>query len=332
MSARRGVTLPVAEAARFAGLAVGLFILVNLAGEAIRGPFEALSDWVSLPGPRWLRHATALVTSAALIAHAWIRLPGPARRAAAALFGAVALFALIDTARFYATLARGLIRTPAVLPASIAVALAFLAFAAALLLERAERPPWTGRRALFAAVTCAAVAVAIPLLRMITFGPTRYDRSAEYAVVFGARVWDDGTPSDALADRVDEAIHLHARGLVQKLLMSGAVDRHNGFSEPEVMKARAVSAGVPEESIVLDEQGVDTASTVRNAARILKDGKDATALVVTHYYHEPRAKLLFDRAGVRAYTVPAHMNRRLLKEPYFILREVAAYYHSFLLE
>jgi uncharacterized SAM-binding protein YcdF (DUF218 family) len=56
------------------------------------------------------------------------------------------------------------------------------------------------------------------------------------------------------------------------------------------------------------------------------------ALVVTHYYHEPRAKMLFDRAGIAAFTVPATMSRRLTKEPYFLMREVVAYYHSFLLE
>ena len=33
---------------------------------------------------------------------------------------------------------------------------------------------------------------------------------------------------------------------------------------------------------------------------------------------------------LRAYTVPATMPRRLLKEPYFIAREVLAYHDAFL--
>ncbi len=45
---------------------------------------------------------------------------------------------------------------------------------------------------------------------------------------------------------------------------------------------------------------------------------------MTHHYHEPRAKMLFDRAGIRTYTVPAQMSRRLLKEPCFLMREVLA--------
>jgi uncharacterized SAM-binding protein YcdF (DUF218 family) len=95
------------------------------------------------------------------------------------------------------------------------------------------------------------------------------------------------------------------------------------------MRARAVAAGVPGEAILLDEAGIDTARTVRNTAALMRREGLASALVVTHYYHEPRAKMLFDRAGVRAFTVPAKMQRRLYKEPYFIAREVGAYWNSF---
>lgn len=332
MLLRRALSLSGSEAARLVGLALGLFVLVNLAGEVLRPPFTTLGDWVSLPGPPALRHAVALCAAAALVGHALAPLPSLARRAGAIALGAVAAFALRDTTRFYDALTAGYFRTPAVIPASLLVACVFGALAAMMLRTPPLRAPWSGRLVFWAAVIGAATAVAIPLLRMLTFGPTRYDRSADYAVVFGARVWDDGTPSDALADRVDESIRLYQRGLVRKILMSGAVDDKNGFSEPEVMKDRAVAAGVPADDIALDEMGVDTASTVRNTARLMGGASGGTALVVTHYYHEPRAKMLFDRAGLRAYTVPAHMKRRLLKEPYFILREVAAYYHSFLLE
>ena len=71
---------------------------------------------------------------------------------------------------------------------------------------------------------------------------------------------------------------------------------------------------------------------MRNGARIMADRGLGSALVVSHYYHEPRARMLFHRAHVVAYTVPAKMKRRLVKEPWFLLREVIAYYHSFLCE
>jgi uncharacterized SAM-binding protein YcdF (DUF218 family) len=106
----------------------------------------------------------------------------------------------------------------------------------------------------------------------------------------------------------------------------------NGLSEAQVMRAHAEAAGVPSEAILVDEAGVDTAWTVRNAAERMRLEHLGSALAVTHYYHEPRVKILLDRAGIRAYTVPATMTRRLYKEPYYLLREVGAFWHSFVVD
>jgi uncharacterized SAM-binding protein YcdF (DUF218 family) len=320
------------EALRAAGAAVGAFILLNLAGELLRPPFDTTGAWISLPDPPWLRHLLAALLAAVLVAHALrAERPPVLRRAGALLSGAVVLVALADAAGFYAALFRGRIHTPAVVPASLLVA-AFFALVAADLLRPAPSAPPGRPRTLVRAFAFGAVLVALPLIRMVTFGPTRYERRADCAVVFGARVWNDGTPSNALADRVDESIRLYQQGRVRKLVMSGGVEPENGLSEAEVMRARAEAAGVPRRDILLDEEGKDTASTVRNVARLIDREGLGSALVVSHYYHEPRAKMLFDRAGVRAFTVPATMTRRLYREPYFIVREVAAFWHSFLLE
>ncbi len=323
-----------ADALRFVGFAVGAFVALNVAGEAIRGPFDTVPQWVTLPGPRWLRSLTEVAAAAALMVGPFAaRIPAQVRAAAALLLAALAAMSVVDAGRFYAALERGSIATPVILPASVPVAF-LLGLLAALMLffERAPAVLVGRRRQIVAAIAIVATVLALPLLRMATFGPTRYVRDADCAIVLGARVWNDGRPSDALADRVDEAIRLYQEGHVRRLLMSGAIDDGNGFSEPAVMKARAVAAGVPSDAVLLDEEGVDTASTVRNSARLAREQAIGSALVVSHYYHEPRLKMLFDRTGMRAYTVPAHMRYRLRKEPYFIAREIVAYYHSFLLE
>lgn len=323
-----------ADTIRFIGFAVGVFVAVNLAGEAIRGPFDTVRQWITIPGPGWLRLLIETGAAAALIAGPFAaRIPARIRRAAAIFLGALTALSLVDAGRFYAALERGSIATPVIVPASVPVTLVLGALAALLFFfDRAPAPLSGRRRGVVAVIAVAATVLALPLLRMAMFGPTRYVRDADCAIVLGARVWNDGTPSDALADRVDEAIRLYHEGRVRRLLMSGAIDDDNGFSEPAVMKARAVAAGVPGDAVLLDEAGVDTASTVRNSARMAQAKEIGSALVVSHYYHEPRLKMLFDRTGMRVYTVPARMRRRLFKEPYFIAREIAAYYHSFLLE
>jgi uncharacterized SAM-binding protein YcdF (DUF218 family) len=321
----------LADLGRFVALALGVFVLLNVFGELIRPRFDTLHDWIALPLPRAARLGIAALAGIVLTAHGLgTRLPRAARTAAAGLLAAISLVALVNAIQFWRGLATDAFDTPAVVPASLLVAVVLAALAAAQTSDL-PAPPWSARRVLACAGVCFATAIALPLVRVATFGPTRYDRSADCAVVFGARVYGDGTPSLALADRVDESVRLYHRGQVGLLVMSGAVDQSNGRSEPEAMRARAIAAGVPAEAIVVDEAGVDTLSTVRNTRALMDERGLRDAIVVTHYFHIPRAKLLFDREAIRSFTVPARMSRRLAKEPWFVAREVPGYYHALLL-
>jgi uncharacterized SAM-binding protein YcdF (DUF218 family) len=165
-------------------------------------------------------------------------------------------------------------------------------------------------------------------VRVFTFGVTRYERKADVAVVLGARAYADGTPSLALADRVDEAVRAYRHGLVPRLIMSGGVEAGGGVSEPRVMYERAVRAGVPPDAIELDEEGANTALTARNVARLVPAG--TRVLLVSHYFHLPRTALLFRRQGLEVFTLPARMSRRLIQEPWFVAREVPAFYVAWL--
>ena len=80
-----------ADALRFIGLAVGVFVAVNVAGEAIRGPFDTVPQWITLPGPRWLRLLTEAFAAAALVVGPFAaRLPAQVRAAAALLLATLA--------------------------------------------------------------------------------------------------------------------------------------------------------------------------------------------------------------------------------------------------
>ncbi|MCY0987050.1 YdcF family protein [Nannocystis sp. ILAH1] len=311
-------------------LALGVFVALNVLGAAIAGPrFDVTGAWISLPEGTGSSVFKAML-SATLIARGL----GPLRRGWARVLAvvcllAVALAAAWDTAVYFALLLGGRIATPLPFPSSVLV----LALSLALAVTAARSGParvWSSGQVARSLATAAGVACALPLLLMLTFGPTRYAREADAIVVFGARVYSDGTPSLALADRVDEGIRLYHRGLAPSLIMSGAIDEDHGVSEPQAMKARAIAAGVPASAIVLDELGVDTAATVEQTAEWLQQRGVRRVLAVSHYYHQPRVKLLFERAGVLAYTVPATMSRRLLKEPWFVGREVLAYYAAWL--
>jgi vancomycin permeability regulator SanA len=105
------------------------------------------------------------------------------------------------------------------------------------------------------------------------------------AIVFGAGLQRDGTPSPILRDRVAAAATLYFEGKVQKLLMSGD-NRYINYNEPGSMKAYAISLGVPEEDIVLDYAGRRTYDTCYRAKEIFGLNE---AILVTQAYHLPRA-------------------------------------------
>jgi SanA protein len=121
------------------------------------------------------------------------------------------------------------------------------------------------------------------------------------AIVFGAEVKKDGTPSAVLRDRVETAVELYKNNKVEKLLMSGD-NRFVDYNEPESMRQYAVSLGVPDADIVLDYAGRRTYDTCYRAKEIFKVD---SAILVTQGFHLPRALFLCNSFGIEAVGVKA---------------------------
>ena len=121
------------------------------------------------------------------------------------------------------------------------------------------------------------------------------------AIVFGAGLRRDGSPTAMLRDRVLTGADLYFSGKVDKLLMSGD-NRFVEYNEPEAMRQFALSVGVPDEAIVLDYAGRRTYDTCYRAKAIF--GLD-TALLVTQRFHLPRALYLCDMLGLETQGVAA---------------------------
>lgn len=116
------------------------------------------------------------------------------------------------------------------------------------------------------------------------------------AVVFGAEVKRDGTPSVVLKDRVETAVDLYKSGKVEKLLMSGD-NRFEDYNEPESMRQYALTLGMPDSDIVLDYAGRRTYDTCYRAKEIF--GVDS-AILVTQGFHMPRSLFLCNAFGIDA--------------------------------
>jgi SanA protein len=121
------------------------------------------------------------------------------------------------------------------------------------------------------------------------------------AIIFGAGLRRDGTPTAMLRDRVLTGAELYFSGKVEKLLMSGD-NRFADYNEPESMRQFALSMGVPDEAIVLDYAGRRTYDTCYRAKAIFRV---ENALLVTQGFHLPRALFLCNMLGVDTVGVEA---------------------------
>ena len=129
--------------------------------------------------------------------------------------------------------------------------------------------------------------------------------ASRLAIVFGAGLRRDGTPTAILRDRVETATDLYFRGKVEKILMSGD-NRFEYYNEPEAMRQYALSLGVPDTAIAMDFAGRRTYDTCYRAKAIFGANE---ALLVTQKFHLPRALFLCNALGLDAYGIEANNNR-----------------------
>lgn len=136
------------------------------------------------------------------------------------------------------------------------------------------------------------------------------------AIVLGAKVWDDGSPSPVLYDRVATAVSLYKAGKVKKLLMSGDNPTHE-YDEPTAMKKTAMELGVPEQDIVLDFAGRRTYDTCYRAKEIFEV---KSAIIVSQEFHLPRSLYLCNNIGIDSIGIKANL-RPYVGEDYWTFRE-----------
>ncbi len=120
----------------------------------------------------------------------------------------------------------------------------------------------------------------------------------EYALVLGARVYDDGSLSDAARERVEAGVRLYRAGAVRKLYISG--DNRNN-QEAEVIARYAESQGVPAGDIVVDKLGIDTHDSCRHLAATASAG-----IVVSQAFHLPRAMFMCETDGLQVVGLAAN--------------------------
>lgn len=319
--------------ARGIALFFGGFTFLNLLGEVLHSGFDATLWWVNLrPLPGGLATGFLAFVAALLFGFAWRG--GFQSRIWRAVFvtsmAVLILASIRDAISFYRLLAAGSIG--ASFPASFSV---FVGLSLLLVVVGTRQPHEQdsqrsgGKEKLSLAAAFAIWMAGFPLLQIHSFGWTDYRRPADVAVVFGCRVYRSGDLSPPLADRVRSAAQLYEQGLVRYLIMSGGPGMGD-VHETDAMQRYAVELGVPPERILIDREGLSTRATVSNSLPIIRENKFRRVLAVSNYYHLPRIKLCFQRAGQQVFTVPSQHTFGLRMRSFQLAREVVALWAYYL--
>ena len=128
-------------------------------------------------------------------------------------------------------------------------------------------------------------------------------RPADAIVVMGAAQYD-GRPSPVFAARIDHAIDLFHEGVAPTLVVTGGKAEGDRTTEAASARAYAISRGVPDHAILLEDQSRTTLESIRGVASIMGEHDLATAVFVSDPSHMLRVLRMASDAGVTGYGSP----------------------------
>ena len=120
-------------------------------------------------------------------------------------------------------------------------------------------------------------------------------QKADAIVVFGGGVGETGSPGKSTIERARYAAELYKKGYADKIVFSsGYTYRH---SDAENMKLFAISMGVNEKDIILEQRANSAYENVIFSKEILDKNKWNSILLISSPYNMRRLKLIFNKCG-----------------------------------
>lgn len=158
------------------------------------------------------------------------------------------------------------------------------------------------------------------------FSKTDETQKADAAVILGAAV-EDGIPTPVFRERINHGISLYQDGYVNYLIFTGGIGDGDSISEALSAKNYAISMGIPESAILIEEKSFITEENLENAKSLMEENGLQTALIVSDPLHMQRAMLMAEDYGITAYSSPTKttMYQSAKTKLPFLAREVFMY-------
>jgi len=118
--------------------------------------------------------------------------------------------------------------------------------------------------------------------------------NADYGIVYGNKVNEDGSLSERLKARLDASLELFESKRISGLIVSGGIGKE-GYDEADVMRQYLLVNGIPKNAIIVDSDGYTSSKTSQNAATLID--KNSKVVAISQRYHISRTKLSLRNAG-----------------------------------
>jgi uncharacterized SAM-binding protein YcdF (DUF218 family) len=151
-------------------------------------------------------------------------------------------------------------------------------------------------------------------------------KKADVIVVFGAAEYA-GRPSPVYKARLDHAYELFQTGMAPVVITTGGAAQDPDFSEGGVGRSYLLRRGVPEQALIEETQGSDTAQSAARVANIMRANGMHSCIAVSDAYHVFRIRALLQHERVQVEVAPRPESRPHPQWERFeaVMREAASY-------
>jgi uncharacterized SAM-binding protein YcdF (DUF218 family) len=120
---------------------------------------------------------------------------------------------------------------------------------------------------------------------------------ADAIVVLGAAQYD-GDPSPVFAGRLDHAALLYEQGRAARIVVLGAGQPGDRFTEAEAGRSYLMDKGVPDDAIIPVPEGHTTLESLKAAAPVMEDAGLGSAFLVSDPWHNARVERMARDLGI----------------------------------
>ena len=135
------------------------------------------------------------------------------------------------------------------------------------------------------------------------YSSTDDTKKCDAGIVLGAATYNNGV-SEVYKQRLNHAVDLYKNDIIDMVIVTGGRAKNNENSDAYMAKQYLIKEGVPEESILLEEESTITQENLENSLKIMNDNKLETALIISDPLHMKRAMLIAKDLGIDAYASP----------------------------